>query len=541
MTRERHFALGAAALVIAALALRFHQLGHQELWLDEAFTLELAGHEEFARAVRREYSPPLYYLLQRGWVALFGESEAAFRSLSALLGAAFVGAAIGFGRTLFGATAGLWTGALAALAPLHVYYSQEARPYALLALAVLASHGALWRAARVGTGRAWLAFSACTLLALSTHYFAALVLVPAALLIPLRAAEPAAARLGRRYAGALALGVVPWLVWFAWSFFVHPHPQGGHPWIRNLWEELPPALAIPKSLEVLLLGSQAGLLPGFLKQFTQLEFPAALRGLGLLLLVALLAAAVSPWGDGRTGLARRKAWLLGLLLLPLLTLWLGSFVRPYYVVARYDLVALPPYLLLLGFGLAKLQRRGRAGMVAAGLVAALLFAVLGTKLWLYYRAPAALGPSARVTALAIDTSVGRGDLVLFSHWRGKSVHYYLRRLGWTRRGSRCEHAQTGRSFGCANLSFDDQTTVLDLDQLDRIGYSLEIARADLRALLEPLDPSANDVWLERRQGPPAWRRLVGVLGEELARAGFHPAPSTPQLRQLRISRFAGGD
>jgi hypothetical protein len=71
---------------------------------------------------------------------VFGASEAALRSLSVVSGIGLVALAWWLGRRLFGIRAGLAAAALLAVSPFAVYYSQEARMYALLALwAALAS------------------------------------------------------------------------------------------------------------------------------------------------------------------------------------------------------------------------------------------------------------------------------------------------------------------------------------------------------------------------------------------------------------------
>jgi 4-amino-4-deoxy-L-arabinose transferase-like glycosyltransferase len=541
--RDRCFFVAAAAIVAVAAGLRFYRLGFQELWMDEGVSFGMATVEDFRAALRREYNPPIYYLLQRLWLLPFGESEAALRSLSAVFGTVFVAAIVWGGRVFLGPAVGLWSGALAAIAPLHIYYSQEARPYALLSLAIVLITITLWRAVQVGSWARWLAFSSCTLLALSTHYFAILVLAPAGLLVLLGPAALRGNRQWRRYAVASVLGLAPWLLWLAWSLLLNPHPRAGHDWIQRVWENLPPRLAIPKSMEVLILGSQVGFVPGFFKQFTNLEFPGWLRSSGLAVLALLWLWALLPWGESRMRIpecARRKAWLCGLVFLPLMTLWLASLWKPYYVVGRYDLVAFPAYLLILGFALAKLQSLARIGPALAGATALLLLAVLGAKLDLYYRAPSGpVAPSARTTARAIDAAVGPGDLIVLTPWRGISVNYYLRRLGYRRVHEACENPETGRAFLCAIVPSSDASMVLDFDHMDRVAFSLEVARADLRTLLARIDPARHSVWVERRSGPGHWLVVSRMISEELARAGFRRSPHPGVPAGLRFWRFEG--
>ena len=133
----------ALALIVLVLAagLRFHLLGAQSLWNDEGNSLRLAqrGVEDLIDAAGRDIHPPGYYVLLRAWIAGAGTSEFALRALSALEGLIAVALATALGRALFGRSAGIAAGLLVALSPLAVYYSQETRMYAQLALLSAAS------------------------------------------------------------------------------------------------------------------------------------------------------------------------------------------------------------------------------------------------------------------------------------------------------------------------------------------------------------------------------------------------------------------
>ena len=89
---------------------------------------------QIARDAANDIHPPLYYFLLRIWTRIFGMTEIALRSLSALLGVLLVLATAELGRRIFSRVTGLTAGILAAAAPFQVYYSQEVRMYILLAL-----------------------------------------------------------------------------------------------------------------------------------------------------------------------------------------------------------------------------------------------------------------------------------------------------------------------------------------------------------------------------------------------------------------------
>ncbi len=125
-----------AALVLLAAALRFPGLDAQSFWHDEAFTVPLVD-GSFGHLLDgigdTESTPPLYYVLAWLWEKLFGSGEAGLRSLSAVFGVALVPVAYLIGRELAGRRAALVAGALVAVSPYLVWYSQEARAYALVA------------------------------------------------------------------------------------------------------------------------------------------------------------------------------------------------------------------------------------------------------------------------------------------------------------------------------------------------------------------------------------------------------------------------
>ena len=103
-----------------------------------------------------ESNPPLYYALAWGWAKAFGTSEVGLRSLSALFGAATVPVAYLIGRELASRRAGLAGAAIVAVNPMLIWYSQEARSYALLiffaALSLLFFARALHSRSGVGPG-----------------------------------------------------------------------------------------------------------------------------------------------------------------------------------------------------------------------------------------------------------------------------------------------------------------------------------------------------------------------------------------------------
>ena len=70
--------------------LRLPHLSDRSLWYDEASSWQTArfGWADFLESIRLNVHLPLYYLLLKGWMAVFGESAAAIRGFSVAFGVA---------------------------------------------------------------------------------------------------------------------------------------------------------------------------------------------------------------------------------------------------------------------------------------------------------------------------------------------------------------------------------------------------------------------------------------------------------------------
>ena len=129
------------AILLLASLLRFYRLDAQSFWNDEGNSARIAERTVslILEGAAADIHPPGYYLLLHAWRALAGQSEFALRSLSVAAGLVLVVFTYLLGRRLFGKTTGLLAAFLAALSPFAIYYSQEARMYALMAVLSVAS------------------------------------------------------------------------------------------------------------------------------------------------------------------------------------------------------------------------------------------------------------------------------------------------------------------------------------------------------------------------------------------------------------------
>ena len=187
--------LALIALLLAAFALRLHELARQDIWWDEARNIDVALRPFFQipTAPELDIQPPLYYWFLHGWDRLLavaiGQTPAALAYSSRLLSvfAGVIGVALlaMLGRLAGGSTAALLAVAIGALSPFWLGESQEARMYTTGFALLAGAAAALLIATRRWQGQSQRAlFSGPSLLfvllsaaALLTHYNAVFVLV----------------------------------------------------------------------------------------------------------------------------------------------------------------------------------------------------------------------------------------------------------------------------------------------------------------------------------------------------------------------------
>ncbi len=89
--------------------------------------------------------PPLYPVILNRWITLFGDSDLAVRSLSAVLSTVSVAAIFWCARLMFGPGPALFTALLQTVSPFDIHYAQEARMYSLAILLAALSCGSFFK------------------------------------------------------------------------------------------------------------------------------------------------------------------------------------------------------------------------------------------------------------------------------------------------------------------------------------------------------------------------------------------------------------
>jgi uncharacterized membrane protein len=233
--RSRAFWVVAGLAALAAL-LRFATLGVQSYHHDEIVTASRVLRDGFGHAMDAvwfsESTPPVYYAIAWVWTQLVGTGEFGLRAVSAAAGVATVPVAYLIGVELRGRRAGLWAAALVAVNPMMLWYSQEARAYALVALFGALSALYWLRAERSGARRDFILWGVWSGLALGTHYFVAFPIAAEALMLLRRRGRASLGGIGIVAACSLALAPLA----------IHQMSVGHADWIgsftlgHRLWE-----------------------------------------------------------------------------------------------------------------------------------------------------------------------------------------------------------------------------------------------------------------------------------------------------------------
>jgi len=428
--------IAVGAIVLAALGLRLLLLDGQSLWYDEGVSAYMTPRSfaEIAAATSVDIHPPLYYWLLSLWAVPFGHGEIALRGYSVLLGSLMVWCTWGLGRTLAGPAVGLAAGALLAISPLAVQYSQEVRMYAQAGLLAVASSWAglsLVRALleETATRRRLLilavGYGLLAAALLYTHYYGTLVIAAQQL-----------------WAGLVLIRTRRWRIVPFWAFGSGLAALLFLPWLPIALRQTGyyPGLGSPQAAWALVLDTVNVLSIGMAT--TRFAFRA---GLAPFLGLAVLGGISMLRGQGNRGIL-----VLLWLVLPIAGIVILSRSRPLYE-PRFLMLVLPAWTILVGAGLVAVGHGlgrlldARLGLppvarhlavgAAGAIVAGLLLIPTARSLASYYVDPAYARDDYRGLAQTVMLREEPGDAVVLTapgqieifsyYYRGRSDVYPL--------------------------------------------------------------------------------------------------------------------
>lgn len=342
-------------ILSGALLIRLVNLD-QSLWLDEAISsMAFKTYSlwsivtEYAKA---DFHPPLYFAMMWVWTRVFGFSEIALRMPSVIFGTLTVAAVYFLGRELFSKRAGLFASLLLALNPLHIYYSQEARMYALAAffatLNMFFFARMLRRPAGFNTG-----YFTSLLLTLASDYMAGFVVLAQIVIMAVQRSRP---------------------LFLCWVKSSAPVFLFSLLWLPIFWSQLrigvSASSSIPGWRDVVGSFGPKPLILTFVKFIIgRISHPEKLVYLLAFFPVGSVYAFL--FIRGLKFDASKRALLAAYIFVPALSAWTLSLILPVYSYFRM-LFLLPPFLLIVGAGLLSVGERTRTVLAFFIITAALV-------------------------------------------------------------------------------------------------------------------------------------------------------------------------
>jgi uncharacterized membrane protein len=406
-------------LVIGAV-LRFYDIGQKSLWRDEFYSLQAsAGHvDRNSNHVR--YSPlgvipalgkdtdvPLYFMLLNLWIRVFGNSEVALRSLSAIFGIGAIFLIYLVARALLHERVGLISALILMLAPAQVYYAQEARAYALQVFLVLLSTYFFIRIVFSKDMKLafWLGYLISALLGVYTHYFTVLVYFCHNLFLILCRRD---LFFTKRWLLSQFTLVLAWLLPFFTMFYITSFD-----WVtvKSSSEPYWPYAAFPYALSKFTFAEYAQNI---------MRISRAVLGLGILLFAVLFLAGVvallKNYGF------EKALFLFMWLCIPIFSLIAIDLVQKTKASAllRYVIAASPAYYIILASAIVAIRSKYLNVFIIAAVVL-----LLSIALSQYYVTPKY--EQWREAAQAINGSTPRADLVFFYPGGFDFINYYIDR------------------------------------------------------------------------------------------------------------------
>lgn len=434
------------AIILVAFLLRAYRLADKNVWWDEGWSVWLSQKDLAWIALRTaaDEHPPLHYWLLHFWNFIAGTDAFAGRFISLAFGVLTIALLYRIGKRVGGAWVGILAALFLAVARFHIWWSQDIKNYTP---SIFLAFAAVWfgltliadcklQIADSSTRRSSLAiryslfaYALCAALALWTHYLAALILLALNLYALILFARPKQLITDHR-------SLITWILAnaLAAAFFL--------PWFILYLQNAAAWSAAPAFDFGLFLQVAVTVLP--LGVTTDIENYAWMT-LGFSLLIALgIAPVISKQStvsskqlsvnskqllvNSKLGLftVHRSLFTLIILLPPLLIYLLSltpvSFFAP-KIQARYLLVLLPAYTILLALGIALLRRFSLWLAIAATLF------VLGASAFVLndYYGDRRLRDEYATLANTINSFARQGDLVLLNtdqEW--PAFLYYLR-------------------------------------------------------------------------------------------------------------------
>jgi len=393
------FAILALSLLVRLISL------NQSLWFDESGTVTAVRQTALVPLINvysiGDFHPPGYFVMLWGWVRIFGSSEVASRLPSVIFGVLTVFLTYLIAKKLFSEKTGLLASFLLALAPLHIYYSQEARMYSFAAFAVALSFYALLKLLKMEKFSLLLYAFSVFLILYSDYvaYFA--IFAQLIFVVVLKRSQL------KNYLSSLVLGsftIIPWLFIFPSQLEIGRKTAGS----LTGWRDVVGSASLSE-LTTLVAKVVVGRI-----SFDNKLFYAGLVFLAIAVCLVALVPVVRKMGDQ----------------VKLLLIWVGvpvvvglivSLFIPIFSYFRFIFI-LPPFYILLGAAFDKVDFNLRQKWLSLGLVVVVLIEIFCSAQYLFV--PANQREDWKGAVSYVDSIDDAKTLVLFKDVKVSSSYAY---------------------------------------------------------------------------------------------------------------------
>jgi len=528
--RQRGARLLLLLLILLAFARLVWGLDAQALWLDEAFSLQraesswpalIAGALPLTDGVRTvdttDQHPFAYFVFLGLMLRAAGISEFALRFPAVIASTLLVPVSWALSRRLarIGSlphSAPVWVALLVAVNPFYLWFGQEVRMYAQVALLALLSTYLLMRwadaADRVQKRIALAGYAVVVSLLLTTHYFAVMILPVQALV----AFQTLGWRRTRRTLAVIAIFLVLALipVGMALSLFARDPAAGAN------WARISPRILAADLLNAFSMGLNVDI-----RQVWVIDlFYGAMALLGAICGLRRPDAG-RPW----------RGWVLpALVLLPPAVLLVISAFRPAYMTARHMSMISGFFLVLVGGGVAWLwdTRRWAGGLAAVVLLSGAAYSTAD-----YHLSPRHGGGDLAGMGQYLRDRVQPGDLLLTKPIVWERLYRYYLPIDAVE-GKEPSDRQSGwRGLPLLRGSWEE--TVAELQELPENYRRIWLIRSE--------GPDADDEWLFAhtfRAEHQAFESTRAALDVDLLLSQSPVLAQPPAAIQHRVDAVFGG-
>ena len=326
-------------VLVLASALRFYHIDYQSAWLDEICSMieanpTLAWSDLENSIINSDPHPPLYFAFLKGFLQIFGYTTLVGRMLSAVTGILGVFSVYLLGKELLNKKVGLIASFLLAINFFHIFYSQEIRMYAQLLLFSTLSYYFLLLFLKNKTWKNAIFYGVATGLMLLTQFFGLFVLLSQLfILFVIFLQLPKSEKLFFAYKSILSGAIMMVLFIPAINIFIATTKKSY-------------AIMQPVTVE---------LIKQIFKDFAENSDVLLWLSIVSIALYFYLAIRKKELGKKQESL---RLWILGSwIIITLAVPILRSILVTPMIVSRYFIVILPPILILIAMGIAKLPKK----------------------------------------------------------------------------------------------------------------------------------------------------------------------------------------